>query len=599
MTSSHSTLHFRVLIVDDSRNIHDDFRKVLARPVDNSIAHLEADLFGDAPALASSPVQFTVDSAFQGEDGVTLVSKATKEKNPYAVAFVDMRMPPGLDGLGTVAKIWQIDPQVQVVICSAFSDYSWTEIIGRLGHNDRLVILRKPFDNIEVLQLAHALSEKWSLQQRVQSHLDQLEKLVSERTRELHESQSLFQRILENSTDLITVMDTELRRVYSSPAHQRLLGYSAAEMAKLSLFATVHPDDATAMTESVERVLRTGASETVVIRKRHKEGFYLYFEANSGAVNNEEGRPIQIVTIARDITERHQKEIQTRLNQKLESIGLLAAGIAHEINTPTQFISDNARFLLDAFGQLSRIIAGYQDVVRAAEAKALFPAEVAAARSLEQDCEFEYLKGEIPRTLEQSLEGLGRVGKIVRSLKEFSHPGSPTRAAIDLNHAVENAIMVCRHEWKYVADVVTDFEPSLPPVPCLADEFNQAILNLLINAAHAIADARSSSSDAKGTITVKTQQADGWVVVSIADTGAGIPDAIRDRIFEPFFTTKPLGKGTGQGLPIVRSVVVGKHQGKIGFVTQLGKGTTFTIQLPLTVPSENPVSTAAEAPSVR
>lgn len=588
MIHENSALHYRVLVVDDSRNIHDDFRKVLARPVDSGFAELEADLFGDAPAVTSSPIQFTVDSAFQGEDGVTMVSRAVAEKQPYAVAFVDMRMPPGLDGLGTIVKLWDIDPQLQVVICSAYSDYSWSEIIARVGHNDRLVILRKPFDNIEVLQLAHALSEKWSLQQRVAQHLGQLEQLVSDRTRALHESQGLFRQILENTVDLITVVDTSRRRIYTSPSHQRLLGYAAGETLSAEPVALVHPDDQRTLRDAIDRVFTTAKSETVVVRMKHKEGFYLYFEASLGAVTDEQGQPLHLVITARDITERHQKEIQTRLNQKLESIGLLAAGIAHEINTPTQFISDNARFLVDAFAQLNRVLDAYKGAVARLGAKGDAAKELESLRAVESDCELDYLRGEIPRTLDQSLEGLDRVGKIVRSLKEFSHPGSPIRTPIDLNHAVENAIMVCRHEWKYVAEVVTQLDPQLPQVPCLADEFNQAILNLLINAAHAIADTRPAGVDVKGTITVKTERSDSWAVIHVSDTGTGIPEAIRDRIFEPFFTTKPLGKGTGQGLPIVRSVIVGKHQGKIGFVTQLGKGTTFTVHLPLTAPAEKP-----------
>ncbi|HEU5077666.1 MAG TPA: ATP-binding protein [Opitutaceae bacterium] len=585
MISDQSKNHFRVLIVDDSRNIHDDFHKVLAPPPENTIADLEAELFGDAPAVVAPRIRFTVDSAFQGEEGVAMVAAAAESQMPYALAFVDMRIPPGMDGLGTIAKLWNIDPHLQVVICSAYSDYSWSEIIARLGQNDRLVILRKPFDNIEVLQLAHALTEKWSLQQRVKSHLDDLEKLISDRTRELHESQRLFRQILENTTDLITVLDTDLRRVYSSPAHQRLLGYSAEEMSTLSLLELLHPEDIARMKAAVDHLVQTGANETIVVRNRHKEGFYLYFEANLGAVKDDAGCSVQLVITARDITERHQKEIQTRLNQKLESIGLLAAGVAHEINTPTQFISDNTRFLVDAFGQLKQIIESHEHVLKQAEAQKYLSTEVQAARAIEQECELDYLTAEIPRTLEQSLEGLGRVAKIVRSLKEFSHPGSPTRAPIDLNHAIENALMVCRHEWKYVAEAITVFDPDLPRVPCLADEFNQAILNLIINATHAIADARPSSSAPKGTITVKTQRCDDWALISVTDTGTGIPEAIRERIFEPFFTTKALGKGTGQGLPIVRSVVVGKHQGKITFVSQIGHGTTFTIHLPLTVPA--------------
>jgi len=593
MSPSTTVRSYRVLIIDDSNNIHEDFKKVLGRPNDSAVAQLEAELFGDTPAVFERPVQFFVDSAYQGDDGIALVAQAKAEKNPYALAFVDMRMPPGMDGLGTIVKLWEIDPRLQVVICSAYSDYSWTEIITRVGRNDRLVILRKPFDNIEVLQLAHALTEKWSLQVQVQQHVDELENLVDDQTRQLHTSQNLFSLILDNTHDVIVVTDTEGKRVYSSPAHQRLLGFSAEEIAGMTPLSIVHPDEIEEVREVARRVMETAQRELVTMRCRHKDGSYLHFEASLNAVKDDSGHPVYLVITARDITERYKKEMQTRLNQKLESIGLLAAGIAHEINTPTQFISDNTRFLIEAFEKFDRLIGGYRATLRTAEAQGLLGAELAQLRELEEKCELDYYKGEVPRTLEQSLEGLGRVSKIVRSLKEFSHPGSPNRTPLDLNHAIENAIVVCRHEWKYVAEVVTDLDPTLPLVPCLADEFNQAILNLLINAGHAVADTRVPGKEVNGKITVKTSQSDGWAIISISDTGVGIPEAIHDRIFEPFFTTKALGKGTGQGLPIVRSVIVGKHQGKVSFTTEVGKGTTFTLHLPLVVPESKPTPQAA------
>ncbi len=579
-TAAVSQRSYRVLIVDDNRNIHEDFTKVLIRPAGPEISDLEAEIFGEAPAAPAPFAEFKIDSAYQGEEGVEKIARAKAEGNPYALAFVDMRMPPGIDGLVTICRLWEIDPEVQVVICSAYSDYSWSEIIAKIGHNDRMVILRKPFDNIEVLQLAHALTEKWALQQRVRRHVDQLENLVSARTAELRESQAIFRQILENATDLISIVDEQHAAIYSSPSHMAILGHPIEDVAQMPAFVTVHPDDLAAVQQAFDHTADTGQPELVVFRKRHKDGSWRFLEGVFGVVDPMRGRRSHRVVVARDITERQQKEVQIRLAQKLESIGLLAAGIAHEINTPMQFIGDNARFLADAFGQLRNVIRAYGSVVQAAGAANLLPELVAAARSAETAHELPYLQSEIPRTLEQSLEGITRVAKIVRSLKEFSHPGSPTRTPIDINHAIENAAIVCRHEWKYVADVVTDFDHGLPLVPCLPDEFNQAVLNLVINAAHAIAEARPPGASAKGMITIKTVEQAGWAVISVVDTGTGIPEAIRDRIFEPFFTTKPAGKGTGQGLSIVRAVAV-KHGGTVEFTSQLGKGTTFVMKVPL------------------
>ena len=180
------------------------------------------------------------------------------------------------------------------------------------------------------------------------------------------------------------------------------------------------------------------------------------------------------------------------------------------------------------------------------------------------------------------MEGLNRVASIVHSLKEFAHPKSPELTPVDLNRIIETSLIVSRHEWKYVAEVVTELAPDLPPVPCVADEFNQVILNLVINAAHAIGDALKARGGDRGKIFVRTRHEAPWAIVEVEDTGTGIPDEVRDRVFEPFFTTKAVGKGTGQGLAIVHAVVVKHHHGTIDLTTKPGRGTTFTIRLPLT-----------------
>ena len=197
-----------------------------------------------------------------------------------------------------------------------------------------------------------------------------------------------------------------------------------------------------------------------------------------------------------------------------------------------------------------------------------------------QASDFDYLEFEVPRAIDQALEGIRRVGNIVKAMKEFSHPGSELKKPIDINHAIETTITVARNEWRYVADVETYFE-ELPMVPCLAGEFNQAILNLIINAAHAIGDVVGDGTRKKGLIVLRTRRDGEWVEISIQDTGIGIPEGIASRIFEPFFTTKDVGRGTGQGLTLAHAVIVKKHGGKIWFESEQGKGTTFFIQLPL------------------
>jgi two-component system, NtrC family, sensor kinase len=277
--------------------------------------------------------------------------------------------------------------------------------------------------------------------------------------------------------------------------------------------------------------------------------------------------------------ERQDFEIQLRQAQKLESIGQLAAGIAHEINTPTQYIGDNTRFLKESFQSLLGVLQHYQKLASAVKTPAALDAQLQALEDAIQAADLEYLLAEIPNAIEQSLEGIERVSKIVRAMKDFSHPNSTEKSLIDANHAIETTLMVARNEWKYVADLETSFDKSLPPLPCLPGEFNQVILNLVVNAAHAIGDVVKGTEN-KGIIRISTACVGDSFEIRISDTGTGIPPAAQKRIFEPFFTTKEVGKGTGQGLAIARSVIVEKHDGSISFETEEGKGTTFIIRLP-------------------
>jgi signal transduction histidine kinase len=273
-------------------------------------------------------------------------------------------------------------------------------------------------------------------------------------------------------------------------------------------------------------------------------------------------------------------EVQLRHAQKLESIGQLAAGIAHEINTPTQYVGDNLHFLQDSFVQIESLIDLEQNLIPRLEAHDTSQGFAGEIRKALEQADAPYLMDEIPKALEQAIEGVGRISTLVRAMKEFSHPGQKEKTPSNLNRAIESTITVARNEWKYVADMAMDLDPSLPPVPCLVNDFNQVILNLIVNSAHAIKDVVKDSGT-KGTITIRSRKEAQWAEVRVGDTGSGIPEAVRARIFDPFFTTKSVGKGSGQGLAIARSVVVDKHGGTIDFETETGRGTEFVIRLPL------------------
>lgn len=265
---------------------------------------------------------------------------------------------------------------------------------------------------------------------------------------------------------------------------------------------------------------------------------------------------------------------------KLESIGRLAAGIAHEINTPTQYVGDNTRFLSDAFSNLDRVLSGGQKLLEAIRTNQPPEPCVAELEAALESADIEFLAQEIPLAIQHSLDGVDRIAKIVRAMKEFSHPDGDEKTPTDINRAIESTVAVSRNEWKYHCEIVLNLDPTLPHVCCRPGILNQAVLNLLINAAHAVED-RVGKSGSKGTVTISTQHSPDVAEIRIADTGVGIPESIRRKIFDPFFTTKEVGRGTGQGLAIVRSAIVDQHGGAIELHSTVGEGTTFIVRLPI------------------
>ncbi|HCK93336.1 MAG TPA: histidine kinase, partial [Gammaproteobacteria bacterium] len=281
--------------------------------------------------------------------------------------------------------------------------------------------------------------------------------------------------------------------------------------------------------------------------------------------------------VLRDTTERHLLEDQLRHAQKLESIGQLAAGIAHEINTPVQYVSDNISFIRKVFTGILNVLENSKIVMETQTDETLEDLKKAIKKA-----KLPFVTSEIPKALDQSIDGLERIATIVRAMKSFSHSSGDQMKETDIKEAIETTVTVARSEWKYVADVTCDFEDNLPLVYCLRDEFNQVVLNILVNAAHAIEDAINANQRDKGEIKLSVKKEDNCIAVTIADNGNGIPKEIQDKIFDPFFTTKEIGKGTGQGLSIAYNVIVEKHNGSIHVASEEGKGTTFKIKLPLT-----------------
>jgi PAS domain S-box-containing protein len=379
------------------------------------------------------------------------------------------------------------------------------------------------------------------------------------------ESEGRHRMFAEIASDGIAMME-QGRIQFANRAVGMIFGYGAHELIGLA-FSELAPGFERRLEKVNARPALSNLSDNVrswppiEINGKHRSGRELFLEVSFCESMDSSHRTV-LAAMIRDATERRVLEGQRVQAQKLESIGQLAAGIAHEINTPIQYIGDNGKFLEDAFRELMGLLGSLRPTPGS------------------DDTDIEYLKAEIPKAIGQLLQGVDHVARIVRAMKEFSHPGPVDKQPLDINHAIECTSLISKNEWKYVADLTTDFAPDLLPVPCLAGEFNQVILNLIVNAAHAIGDVVGQSGD-KGIIHISTRRHGTSAEIRVSDTGTGIPEAIQSRIFDPFFTTKGVGKGTGQGLAIAHSVVVQKHGGTIGLESSSGSGTTFVIQIPL------------------
>ena len=350
----------------------------------------------------------------------------------------------------------------------------------------------------------------------------------------------------------------------------------------------------------LEKIFTEGRVSAYEVEMKKKDGQIISVLVNAHVRHNEAGEFTGTQGTVVDISHRKREETENVHSQKLEAIGSLAAGIAHEINTPIQYVTDNVRFLQDTFEDLEGVFDTGDSLLKAIRENRSAAEEGLGYGKAVEEADLDYLREEIPGAVSQSLSGLSRVSEIVRSMKEFSHFGKDRRQVADINHILENTLTVARSEWKYVARIQKELQNDLPGIVCNPGELGQVFLNILVNACHAIEDRVKQGKNgkapdaqfAKGVITIQTLAIPSGIEIRISDTGGGIPEEDRDQIFNPFFTTKPVGRGSGQGLAIAHSVVADRHGGKISFTSHTGNdtaealrtggpaGTTFIIQLP-------------------
>lgn len=432
------------------------------------------------------------------------------------------------------------------------------------------------------------LSKPFPIEAMLASIRARLERLQVIKAREVAESERLLRTILNILPQRVFWKDREGRYGGANDQFLADCGMEAVE-GKTDYEMPWTREQAEEFRADDRKVIESGAAKLGIIEQIRLSSDKLIWASTSKVpMRNQSGEIVGVLGTYLDISalkrgeqERQLMEVQLRQAHKLEAIGQLAAGIAHEINTPTQYVGDNTRFLQESFQNIQQVLQVYEGLFLAAKQNAITPELVGQVEEAVTTNDLTYLFEQIPSAIKETLEGVQRITKIVRAMKEFSHPGNQEKAAADLNRAIESTVAVARNEWKYVADLELDLAGELPAVPCHLDEFNQAILNLVINAAHAIGDVIKRHPGAKGKITIKTRRQGNDVEVRISDTGTGIPQSVRPHIFEPFFTTKGVGKGTGQGLAIVYASIVKKHGGTVTFESEEGNGTTFIIRLPI------------------
>ena len=559
----------RILVIDDNPAIHNDIRKILAKPEAGagSLEDAETLLFGET-VEDDKRIYFDIDSAFQGQEGLELVKRALDTKNPYALAFVDVRMPPGWDGIETISRIWEIYPELQVVICTAYSDYSWEDITRKVGRSDSVLILKKPFDNIEVLQMAHALTKKWFLTQEAKSQLLNLDKMVNVRTEELQIankrlteeiaersqaenqlrlSEERFAKAFKSSPVPMSLQSlTDYRYLDVNDAYLEMTGYDRADMVgATSIERNVWVD--TEMRAAVFDQLRSGKSvRNVETKIQRKDG-----EDRTTLLSAEQillGTESFALISESDISGRLQLESQLRQAQKMEAIGHLAAGVAHD------------------FRNILTVIQGHANL------RLLTPG----------------LDPKLAESLTQITEAVERASNLTRQLLAFSRKQIMQMEVVSVNRVVDNLTSMLARLIGEQVTLQCRFMEDLPLIEADVCSIEQVVMNLAVNARDAMPGGgqlviATSYMEVDAHYAARHPEAveGSYVCLTVKDTGCGMDETTKSRLFEPFFTTKEVGKGTGMGLATAYGIVK-QHNGWIDVDSKLGAGATFNVFLPTT-----------------
>jgi two-component system, cell cycle sensor histidine kinase and response regulator CckA len=558
----------RILIIDDNPSIHQDVRKILGAPAveDSALDTEAAELFGSGPETLTS-VAFEIDSAFQGQEGLAMVQRALDEGRPYAMTFVDVRMPPGWDGIETISRIWKSYPEMQVVICTAYSDYSWEDMVRKVGKTDSLVILKKPFDNVEVLQLAHTLTRKWTLSHRLQCHLAGLDQIVASRTQDLESANARLRK------EIVDRQQAEKELGLSEERFAKAFQASPIPMAIQSLTTARYIDvneSFLAMTgyRRIQTISRTPTELQLYLdpeapallmlqlqEERSVRNFECRIRTQSAEIRDcvvsaeafELSDETVALVAAQDVSEQRKLELKLRHAQKLEAVGQFAAGVAHDFNNMLTVIQGHASIQL-------------------------------AAANLEKD---------LANSLNHVAYAAERAAALTRQLLTFSRKHVVQPQLLDLNAIVRNLNdMLSRLIGEHI-ELRCELGDDLPAI--YADESNieQVVMNIVANARDAMHNGGQLTVQT-GVVEIEKSRAERHpqarpgrhVFLRITDTGCGMNSETLGHIFEPFFTTKEVGKGSGLGLATVYGIVA-RQEGWIEVSSEEGRGATFEILLPV------------------
>jgi PAS domain S-box-containing protein len=544
----------RILVIDDNESIHADFRKILCpdKSGNTALKGLEAALFDEAQPSSAELIDFKLDSAYQGQEGLEMVKRALAEKRPYAMAFVDVRMPPGWDGVETIARIWEVDPAIQIVVCTAYSDYSWEELRAKVGQPDNLLVLKKPFDNVEVQQLSHALTKKWFLNIQAGYKLAELDVMVQQRTAQLAQANTLlkvteeqFSKAFHASPIASGIQSLPDRRfVNVNERLTTLTGCCSEELLGSNSSDLFIWDEPQLVDQWFARLANSEEVHEEATKVRHQTGGIR--EVLVSLVPISLGNQPHALLLAQDITDRLIMERQLLQAQKMEGIGQLAAGVAHDFNNILTVIQGHAGMIQDAMEE----------------------------------------RDPGAKSIDQILKATNRAATFIRQLLMFSRKQVMQFRDIDLNDTIANSLaMMERLTGEHIQ---LDYRPGpqMPAVRADKSMIEQIVMNLSVNARDAMPNGgRIHINTALVPIHRKAMPLDPeerhgeFVCLTFTDTGCGMDQQVLTRIFEPFFTTKAIGKGTGLGLSTVLGIVR-QHKGWVEVESELGSGTTFRLYFP-------------------